>query len=347
MTTQRSDVNNAKSKKQSAMPTMSDVAKLAGVSQMTVSRVMRGTDYISDDVQQRVQQAALELGYVHNRFKSGMDGYGNPLVGVIVPHLQNRVFTEIFTGINDRLAQEGIRPVFGVSEYSTETEEKIVYDLLSWRPRGLILTGLEHSPAVRQIIKQTGVRVAEVMDTDGEPISACFGVSHFSAGEEMARHMIDRGYRRFGYMASQGGRDLRGNKRFEAFANYVHSAGGQIVEKRIADEGSSIKLGAQLAADMLGQSRRPEAIYCSNDDLAAGVLIHCMTNSIAIPDDVALAGFNGLSFLEAFPLRVTTTETPRFEMGYAAANYIVSSSEEGETDATVAFKQKIIIGDTT
>nr|WP_321445601.1 LacI family DNA-binding transcriptional regulator [uncultured Cohaesibacter sp.] len=337
----------AKDKKHNTMPTMSDVAKLAGVSQMTVSRVMRGADYISEDVQQRVRQAALEIGYVHNRFKSGMDGYGNPLVGVIVPHLQNRVFTEIFTGINDRLGQEGIRPVFGVSEYSTDIEEKIVYDLLSWRPRGLILMGLEHSPAVRQIIKQTGVRVAEVMDTDGEPISACFGISHYNAGEEMARHFIERGYRRFGYLASQGGRDLRANKRFQAFANYVQGAGGQIVDKRIADEGSSIKLGSQLAEEMLGAPHRLDAIYCSNDDIAAGVLMYCMGHSISIPDDIALAGFNGLSFLEALPQRVTTTETPRYEMGSAAANYIVSEAKEGEMAHTVSFKQKIIIGDTT
>lgn len=330
-----------------SLPTMQDVATLAGVSQMTVSRVMRGTAYISDDVRERVNAAARQIGYVHNRFKGGMAGYDNPLVGVVVPNLQNRVFAEVLSGINDALGSKGLRPVFGVSEYSLEAEEKIVFDLLSWRPRGLILTGLEHTDAVRRIISQTGVRIAEVMDIDGTAISRSFGISHRVAGTEMARHLIERGYRRFGYLASQGGFDIRAQKRFEAFAKVVLESGAQIVDTQVAEDVSSMNLGQKLTSEMLGRGATPDAIYYSNDDIAAGGLMHCLVHGISVPDEVALAGFNALQFLEVLPLRVTTTQTPRYAMGIAAADYIASSNEELPTLPAPDLRARLIVGETT
>lgn len=317
-------------------PTMHDVARIAGVSQMTVSRVMRGTGYISKDVRKEVVRAAREIGYVHNRLAGGNATYDNPIVGVVVPTMQNRVFTEVLSGINETLDESGLRPVFGVSEYSLENEEDLVFDLLSWRPRGLILPGLEHTTPLRKIVAQTGVRVAEIMDIDGEPISACFGFSHGKAGQDMAKHMIERGYRRFAYIGSQGGLDLRATKRFEAFAKGVAKAGAQFVAIEKSDEASSMNVGRHMTAKMTGRKDAPDAIYFANDDLAAGGLMHCLAESIAVPDQVALAGFNGLGFLSALPKMITTTVTPRFAIGAAAANWILEAPEEA-----TAFKEDL------
>ena len=180
-------------KQSNNQPTMHDVARVAGVSQMTVSRVMRESGYISEVVREKVESAARSIGYVHNRLAGGMANYDNPLVGVIVPTLQNRVFTEILSGISDALNDSGLRPVFGVSDYSMKREEDLVFDLLSWRPRGLILSGLEHNDNVRKIIAQTGVRVAEVMDVDGDAMTASFGISQKKAGRDMADRLLERG----------------------------------------------------------------------------------------------------------------------------------------------------------
>lgn len=327
-------------------PTMHDVARVAGVSQMTVSRVMRQSGYISDDVRADVIKAARDLGYVHNRLAGGQASYDNPIVGVVLPTLQNRVFTEVLSGINAALGECGLRPVFGVSEYGLDTEEDLVFDLLSWRPRGLILPGLEHSDAVRQIIAQTGVRVAEIMDIDGDPISACFGVSHAKAGAEMARHLIDRGYRTFGYVGSQGGMDLRAEKRFDTFAAVVRAAGGQIVAHHTPDSATSMGVGRRVTASMLDQTAPPRAIYYANDDLAAGGMMHCLAHGIDIPGQVALAGFNGLGFLEALPRRLTTTVTPRFDIGKAAADWLLQD-RPADPVSRHAFSADLVVGDTT
>ncbi|MEO0783397.1 MAG: LacI family DNA-binding transcriptional regulator [Pseudomonadota bacterium] len=316
---------------QKAQPTMHDVARVAGVSQMTVSRVMRGTGYISKDVKNEVVKAAREMGYVHNRLAGGNATYDNPIVGVVIPTMQNRVFNEVLSGINDTLVESGLRPVFGVTEYSLETEEDVVFDLLSWRPRGLILPGLEHTPSLRKIISQTGVRVAEIMDVDGDPISACFGFSHAQAGEDMARHLIERGYRRFGLVGSQGGLDLRATKRFDAFLKIVTSLGAEVVARENDTQASSMEAGRKMTSAMLDEPNPPDAIYYANDDLAAGGLMHCLANGIDVPKEVALAGFNGLGFLSALPKRITSTVTPRYKIGADAASWILrpSSADDG------------------
>lgn len=321
--------------KADARPTMDDVAAEAGVSQMTVSRVMRGTGQTSDAVRGKVLEAARRLGYVQNRLATAFRDETSPLIAVVLPTLKNRVFSEVLSGINDVLSASGHRPVFGVSEYSMSREEDLITDLLSWRPSGLILAGLEHTKGARDAIRTSGVRVAEIMDIEGEPISAAFGFSQTDAGRETARHMIAKGYRRFGYIGSLSGNDLRAEKRLDGFREVIAQAGAQVLSERMVDGPSSMVAGRRETAAMLAAAQRPEAIYYSNDDLAAGGMMHCLAEGLAMPSDVALAGFNGLAFLEALPLRLTTVETPRLEIGRRAASFVLQSPEEARGDTGV------------
>lgn len=308
--------------------TMDDIAAAAGVSQMTVSRVMRGTGQTSDEVRKRVESAARSLGYVPNRLATALRDETAPLIAVVLPTLGNRVFSEVLNGVSSTLTDSGLQPVFGVTEYSAEHEEELVRDLLSWRPRGIVLPGLEHSDATRAAVRASGVRVVEVMDIDGDPISVAIGLSQIAAGRSTALHMLSKGYRRFGYIGSQGGRDLRAVKRLDGFRSAIREAGAQIVSERIVAEPSSMTVGRNETANLLSERNAPEAIYYSNDDLAAGGIMHCLSEGIAIPTQVALAGFNGLAFLEALPVRLTTVETPRLQMGVEAALHLLGHRDD-------------------
>lgn len=301
---------------------MEDVAARAGVSQMTVSRVLRETGATSAQVAERVRRAAAELGYVHNRLAGGLAGEHNSLVGVILPTLKNRVFTEVLEGVAEGLSATGAQPLFAVSDYDHDKETELVRDLLSWRPKGLILTGLEHGEAARRMLGAADIRLAEIMDLDGAPMAACFGFSHHAAGQAMARHLLEKGYRRFGYIGARIGADLRAAKRRAGFLETIRAAGAELVWDRVTEEPSSMQSGRALTAEMLAAPNRPAVVYYSNDDLAAGGLMHCLAESVATPEQIALASFNGLEFLEALPLQITTTRTPRREIGREAALHI-------------------------
>jgi len=320
---------------------MDDIAAEAGVSQMTVSRVMRGAGKTSAEVRERVTRAARKLGYVENRLASALREETTPLVAVVLPTLGNRVFSEVLTGLNETLADKLVQPVFGVSEYALEREEQIVRELLAWRPRGIVLPGLEHSEATRVAIRAAGVRVAEVMDLDGDPISAAFGISQIEAGRATARYMLERGYRCFGYVGSQGGRDLRAAKRQAGFREVIRAAGAQLVLEHVIAAPSSMVEGRRVTAEILARPDAPEALYYSNDDLAAGGMMHCLSEGIPIPQRLALAGFNGLSFLAALPIRLTTVETPRLEMGRRAALHV---TETGAPEADAQLPRRVDLG---
>lgn len=333
--------------KADSRPTMDDVAVEAGVSQMTVSRVMRGTGQTSADVRNRVELAARKLGYVPNRLATSLRDETTPLIAVVLPTLGNRVFSEVLNGITATLSGRGLQPVFGVTEYSEDTEEKLVRDLLSWRPQGIILPGLEHSEGTRTAIRAAGVRVVEVMDIDGDPISIAFGMSQYTAGQATARHMLSKGYRRFGYIGSQAGRDLRAVKRIKGFRDTVRAAGAQMVVEHVSDAPSSMIEGRRATAALLSTTGHPEAIYYSNDDLAAGGIMHCLSTGLDMPTDVALAGFNGLPFLEALPIRLTTVETPRLEMGIRAAQQVIEEDPSADKPRRVDLGFRLISGETS
>ncbi|ETX09677.1 LacI family transcriptional regulator [Marinomonas ushuaiensis DSM 15871] len=334
--------------KKNARPTMVDVAHRAGVSQMTVSRAISGKGYVSEDVKLKVEAAAQEIGYVQNRLAYGLRSENTHLIAVVLPSLANSVFTDVLTGITDAVTIHGFRPVFGVTEYSQESEEKLVQDLLSWRPYGIVLAGIEHSEATRKAIISSGIRVAEIMDVESTPISIAFGLSHKDAGKKTAEYMLSKGHRRFIYVGSQGGRDLRALKRFEGFIEALNEAEATLISTEISTLPSSLAGGLSVTEKILQSSDKPDAIYYANDDLAAGGLMYCISNGIRTPEDIALAGFNGLPFLDAFPIQLTTVRTPRYEMGWKAGNYLVDPSlasyPEGESCIDVGFE--LIKGDT-
>lgn len=308
---------------------MDDVADRAGVSQMTVSRVMSGKGYISSKVRDQVHAAATEIGYVQNRLARGLRSEQSSLIAVVLPTLGNTVFTEVLRGITDALTAQSLRPVFGLTEYSEDREYELVRDLLSWRPAGIVLAGLEHSNQTRQAISASGVRVAEVMDIDGDPISTAFGMSQRAAGEVTAQHMLEKGHRRFVYAGSQNRSDLRAGKRLEGFRQTVREAGGTLVSEIISSLPSSMVEGRRMTAEILSRSEDIDAIYYSNDDLAAGGIMHCLSEGISIPDDIAMAGFNGLPYLDALPIQLTTIKTPRYDIGLQAGQLLAKQDDAG------------------
>ena len=328
-------------------PTMTDVARIADVSQMTVSRVMRKTGYVSDVVRTRVNEAAADIGYVHNRLAGGLAGAASSLVGVVLPNLQNRVFSEVLSGITTALNDINVKPVFGVSEYSQEVESALVLDILAWRPQGLIISGLEHSASLSDTLAASSIRVAEIMDIDGIPVGSCFGFSHRAAGREMAQHLLAKGYQRFAYVGSQRGGDLRARKRFKSFVSTIKRQGAQLVAQKLSDEPSSMLLGRQSTEEILRGDQKPDVIYYANDDLAAGGLMHCLARQIRVPEQLALAGFNGLNFLESLPLQITTTRTPRYKIGTEAAKFVSGQSSESCFCAKNDYGVELIEGDTS
>jgi len=328
--------------------TLRDVSEASGVSEMTVSRVLRNRGDVSDATRSRVLAAAKELGYVPNKIAGALASSRVNLVAVIIPSLSNMVFPEVLTGINQVLEHTELQPVVGVTDYLPEKEEKVLYEMLSWRPSGVIIAGLEHSDAARAMLKAAGIPVVEIMDTDGKPIDAMVGISHRRAGREMAKSIIKAGYRHIGFMGTKMPLDHRARKRFEGFTEVLAKNGIEIEDQDFYSGGSALAKGREMTREMLERSPDLDFLYYSNDMIGAGGLLYLLDQGIDVPGQIGLAGFNGVELLQGLPRQLATMDACRLEIGRKAAEIIAERLAEPEAagDSAVTLTPKISFGDT-
>ncbi len=309
--------------------TLRDVSEASGVSEMTVSRVLRNRGDVSAATRERVIAAAKALGYVPNRIAGGLASNRVNLVAVVIPSLSNLVFPEVLGGVSERLEATGLQPVVGVTNYSPEREETVLYEMLSWRPSGVILAGLEHTAAARAMLAGTGIPVVEIMDVDGDAIDSVVGISHRAAGRRMAGAIVAAGYRRIGFLGTKMPEDHRARKRLEGFEEGLAAAGIALMDREFYSGGSALLKGREMTAAIL--ARRPDLdfLYFSNDMIGAGGLLHCLDAGLDVPAQVGLAGFNGVDLLDGLPRRLATMDTHRREIGRRAADIIAARAGGG------------------
>ena len=328
--------------------TIQDVSEASGVSAMTVSRVLRNRGDVSVATRSKVLEATKSLGYVPNKIAGALASQKVNLVAVIIPSLSNMVFPEVMMGISEVLDGTGLQPVVGVTNYSSESEEKVLYEMLSWRPSGVIIAGLEHSAASKLMLKNSGIPVVQIMDTDGDPIDAAVGISHRRAGRKMADAILRSGYKNIGFMGTQMKIDHRARKRFEGFTEELSKAGIEIMDHEFYTGGSALAKGREMTEAILKRTPDLDFIYFSNDMIGAGGLLYLKEKGFDIPKEIGLAGFNQIELLEGLPQRLATMDSCRFEIGQLAAKIVASRNNlyDGLTENVIELSPKISYGET-
>ena len=258
------------------------------------------------------------------------------------------VFPEVLSGISEELDETELQPVVGVTDYQPEKEEKVLFEMLSWRPSGVIIAGLEHSDASRAMLRQAGIPVVEIMDTDGEPIDTAVGISHRRAGRMMGEAILTAGYKRIGFMGTKMPLDHRARKRFEGFTQTLAKEGIEIADQEFYSGGSALAKGREMTAAMLKRTPDLDFLYYSNDMIGAGGLLYLQERNIDIPNKIGLAGFNGVELLDGLPKKLASMDACRREIGQTAARIIAARNAEGANDdgQVVELTPKLTFGDT-
>lgn len=325
--------------------TLRDVSDAAGVSEMTVSRVLRNRGDVSPATREKVLTAARSLGYVPNKIAGGLASQRVNLVAVVIPSLSNLVFPDVLGGISAELEDTGLQPVVGVTNYAPAREEAVLYDMLSWRPSGVILAGLEHSRASRAMLQNANIPIVEIMDVDGTPIDTAVGISHGRAGREMAAAILRAGYRRIGFIGTHMPEDHRARKRLAGFEAALAEQGVQLAAREFYQGGSSLAKGRELTERILAREPDLDFLYYSNDIIGAGGLIWAREQGFDIPGRLGLAGFNGVDLLDGLPVRLATTDARRLDIGRRAAR-IVAGRDPRPDGGVVALAPTFLPGDT-
>lgn len=272
--------------------TLIDVAKVAGVSPMTVSRALHRPELVSENTREKVREAVRQTGYVPNMLAGGLASNKSRLVAIFLPTIANSIFADTVQALMDRLTQAGYQTLLGLTGYSAEQEEKLLEAVLGRRPDGIVLTGTLHTESSRLRLAQAGIPVVEAWDLSEDPLDMLVGFSHEKVGEATARHLVAKGYKRFSVVSIS---DPRGLRRCHSLMAELMRLGVEEVPMEVLAPPATLEVGREGLQRLLDQPTPPEVVVCSSDTVAQGVLAEAASRGLKVPQDLAVMGFGDLS----------------------------------------------------
>lgn len=328
-------------KRLSVWATMSDVAQAAGVSLMTVSRVYKNPSAVSVGTRERVLSEGERLGFVPNMLAGNLASGRSAMIGIVVPSLRNSNNANSIQGMADCLRAASYQFMITNTGYSLEDEASAVEAFIRRRPDGLVLTGTRHSEETYGLLRSSGLPVVEVWETEGPFIDMATGFRNHDAGGEIARYLIAKGYDRIGYIDYP----VPGLRRYDARrdgALDAFRAAGLATDLVVSpphssdatEDSSSFRGGARGLEQLLAKGG-VRAVLCASDLLAVGVIFEAQRRGLKVPDDLAVAGFGDFEIAAEVPPGLTTIRTHGYQMGWAAADMLISRIEGKPVDAPV------------
>ena len=327
--------------------TLDDVAGLAGVSPITVSRALRGERAVDPSLVARVKAAADRLGYMPDPAARALASRHSTHVALLVPMLSNALFVDLLEGVQRTLRQASYQTLIGITHYDMGEEEQLLREQLLHRPAGLLLTGLERTEATRALVRASGVPCVHLMDLATTPGVYSVGFSQADAAASMTRHLLEKGRRRIAFAAAQ--LDPRTLQRLDGWRREMQLAGLHAPTLEWLNPApSSLALGGTMFEQIIAQVPPVDAIFFCNDDLAQGALLAALRLSVPVPHRVAVAGFNDLTGSDQMLPTLTTVRTPRAEVGTAAARMLLSLMRgEAPPSACVDLGYEVVVRQST
>ncbi|MBS0321685.1 MAG: LacI family DNA-binding transcriptional regulator [Proteobacteria bacterium] len=303
-------------------PRLEEVAKLAGVSKMTVTRALNEPHKVAAATRERIARIVKRVGYTPDLTARGLTLQRTGLVGAVVPLLTNSLIAEIVQGLSDALAVHGYQLLVGASGFSARGEEAIVRAFLSRRVDAMYLTGITHTKATREMLARAGLPVVEGGNLTRRPLDMLVGYSSKDAAALVTHHLFDRGYRHLGYIGAWPRDNDRARDRRRGFAHACAAVSLPRDDSWYVDTDLALPAGAAAMATLLDRHPDVDAVFCSADALAVGAMLEAQRRGLAIPDDVAIAGFDDLDLAAQMVPPLTTLRVPRYAIGERAGAMI-------------------------
>jgi LacI family gluconate utilization system Gnt-I transcriptional repressor len=305
---------------QSGAVTMQTLARMAGVSAMTVSRALKSDASISPETRDRILEIVSRVGYVPDATARMFATRRSGFVAALVPSLNNSNFADTVHGMSEVFDAAHLQMLLGDTEYSLQREEALIRAFLQRRPEAIILTGGAHSEGTRNLLENADIPIVETWDLPKEPLGDVVGLSNEDAGAAMVGYLYERGRRRIGFIGGKTSFDTRGTQRRAGFKRAARAL--RLPSDRIILAGKSpvsMEQGAEALTAMLARWPDVDAIVCVSDLSAFGVLAECQRRGIEVPGRIAIAGFGDFEVARCCHPRLTTIALDCADIGRKAA----------------------------
>ena len=312
--------------------TLNDVAKIAGVAPITASRALNKPDQVSPEVLQRVKEAVHRTGYVPNRMAGGLASAKSKIIAAIVPNAVSSVFMDTIEALNNTLFDAGYQLMLGQSGYSADRQEMLIESFIGRRPDGIFLTGLLHSGKGRTQLLSSGIPIVETWDLTSTPMDMLIGFSHNDVGRSVAKFLLQKKYTQYAVIT---GSDERAARRYGAFCEELHKAGIANVPIEVVGDKSTMHLGRVALDRILKAQPGTQAIFCSSDVSALGVMAEAQARGIHVPEQLAVVGFGDGPYAADTVPGLTSVRVNGGDIGALAAHYLIQRAEGQEVASRI------------
>lgn len=278
--------------KKNTVITMRDVARVAGVSPMTVSRALRHDSPVAKVTRERILKVVREMNYVPDQMAGSLTTKKSGFVALLVPSLNNLHFAETVQALTGELETQGRQILLGHTGYSAEREEQIVEMMLRRRPEAILLSYDGHSDRTLSLLGGVDIPIVELWERPEDPIGHTVGFSNREAASEMTRALIDLGYRNIAFLGEADDHWTRGAERRQGFRDAMLAAG--LSDARVLRGGKpplTIEDGAAAAESLKHTHPDTDCVFCVSDLPAFGMISALKAHGIEVPKDIGLAGF--------------------------------------------------------
>jgi LacI family transcriptional regulator len=272
-----------------------DVANQAGVSPATVSRCFNHPDKVRADTRKRIQMAVETTGYIRNRAAQAIHGRRSGTVGLIVPTLDNAIFSNLIQAFSEQLNANGFTMLVATHGYDLDREYQLLRSLLEHRVEGIGLIGLDHKEETYSLIERRETPSVAMWNYRPDTRISCVGADNYQAGRTIARHILDIGHKQIALVFP----DIEGNDRA---AHRLKGVQDVLKEQRIAVPRNwhlhttySIKHARSVCTPLLSSDDKPTAIIAGNDVIAQGVVYAAQALGLTVPDHISVAGIGDFS----------------------------------------------------
>ncbi|EFN8455208.1 LacI family DNA-binding transcriptional regulator [Escherichia coli O5] len=308
--------------------TIADVAQLAGVGTMTVSRALRTPEQVSDKLREKIEAAVNELGYMPNLTASALASASSHTIAMVVPNLAEAGCTEMFAGLQHVLQPAGYQIILAESRHRLEQEEKLLETLLASNIAAAILLSVEHNSTVRHLLKNASIPVIEIGAIRTDPIDINIGIDNVAAMFELTDMLVQRGYQNIGLLCANQEQwifqqHLQGW--YKAMLRH-HMSPDRVINAALPPVFST---GASQLPEFLLAWPELDALVCVSDELACGVLYECQRRRIKVPDELAVVGFGDSDVSKVCQPSLTTMAVPHRKIGLEAGNVLLERIKEG------------------
>lgn len=303
---------------------LEDVAREAGVSTASVSRVLNHAPNVSERLREKVTAAIDRLGYVPDGTARALASRRIGAIGALVPTLDNPIFGAMIDSLEQRLKRHDCRLLIATYRYDLDDELEALRTLIQQGVDGLVLIGHDHRPATLTTLQRRQLPFLTCWHAEEDPDWPCIGFDNAGPARALAEHLLMLGHRRLAVVSAPVDCNDRARARLEGFCQEAEATGHPVPPERIVTVEYGIAEGCQAFERLMKQQPPPTAIFCGNDTLAFGVMLAAQRAGMRIPEELSITGFDDLPQARFMSPPLTTVAVPAAEIGRRVADALIT-----------------------